>query len=122
MAAVTLTLPASGGNIICNRINNDGYATEYLRRATTDDVRVRVRHTQTNPKGDTPSLDRHNVEITQKVFAVGETAEVNRKVYIVIEHEAGDDPTELTDALADWLIATANAKVDGLVGWTDCAD
>lgn len=122
MAAVALTLPASGGNIVCNRINNDGYTTEYLSRAATYDVRVRVRHTETKAKGDTLSFNRHNVEITKKVFADGDTPEVNSKVYLVVEHELGDDPTELVDALSDFLIASTNAKVTALLGWQDCSD
>jgi RES domain-containing protein len=122
MASATLTLPASGGDIVGNRINQDGYATEYLSRGATLDVRVRVRHTKTNAKGDTPSFDRHNVEITKKVFADGTDPEVNSKVYLVIEHVPGDDPTELVDALSDWLIATANAKVTDLLGWEEASD
>jgi hypothetical protein len=62
------------------------------------------------------------VEITKKVFADGTDPEVNSKVYIVIEHEPGDDPTELVDALADWLIATTNAKVTDLLGWEEASD
>lgn len=122
MAADTLTLPVGAGTRVCTAVNQDGYSTEYLLREATQDTRVRVRHTQTKAKGDVPALDRHNVEITEKVFADGDTPEVNQKVYIVIEHEPGDDPTDLVDALADWLIASSNGKVAALLGWQGASD
>jgi len=122
MASTTLTLPASSGDIVCNRINQDGYSTEYLARSATNDVRVRVRHTQTNAKNSTPALDRHNVEVSKKVFADGTDPEVPSKVYLVIEHVPGDDPTILVDALADWLIAASNSKVADLIGWEEASD
>lgn len=108
----TLTIPHADGNIVCVKINQDGYSSEYLFRDATMQVSAKIRHTETKA-----GMDRHNVEFTQTVFATAEAAEIVRKVYIVLEQSKGDMDVKLTDALSDWLIATANANVTSLLGW-----
>jgi len=115
MLGDTLVVPHADGNITCVKINQDGYTSEYLKRGTTDETRVRVRHTKTAATASKPAYDRHNVEISQLVYAAGEAPEFSRKAYVVIEHQPDDDDTKLADALADWLIgSTILAK---LFGW-----
>jgi len=109
----TLTLPHADGNIVATRINQDGYSSEYLFRSTVHEYRVKIRH-QHNA---TTLRDRHNIEVTQTVFPTASTPQVDRKVYLVIEQMPGDIDVKNTDALADWLIATANANVTSLLGW-----
>jgi hypothetical protein len=111
----TLTLPHADGNIVCTKINQDGYCSEYLARTSVHEYRVKIRHT--TRKVDNVTVDRHNVEIVQTVFAAGEVAEYTRKVYIVLEQQPKDTDVKNTDALADWLIATANVNVTSLLNW-----
>lgn len=113
----TLILPKSGGNVTLVKINQDGYASEYLFRDATSEHRVRIRHSAMTDKAEGVAYDRHNVEVTQKVFAAGEVPEYHRKVYIVIEHKPGDTDIQLPDALSDWLIATANVNTNSLMAW-----
>lgn len=117
MYADPLVLPHADGNISCVRINQDSYTSEYSNRSTTQAVAVKIRHTSIAAKGGKPALDRHNVELSQRIYAVGEDPEVFRRVYIVIEQEPGDMDVKLVDCLADWLIATANANTTKLLGW-----
>jgi hypothetical protein len=55
--------------------------------------------------------------VVQTVYAVGEVAEFTRKVYIVVEQLPSDNDVKLADALADWLIATADANLTSLNNW-----
>lgn len=117
MLASPLVLPHADGNISCVKINQDGYASEYLAKRTNDEVRVRIRHSKTKAVGDVVSKDRHNVEIVQTVYASGEVPEFTRKVYMVVEQLPSDSDVKLADALSDWLIATSDANLTALLGW-----
>lgn len=117
MLADPFVLPHADGNISCVKINNDAYSSEYSYRSATQQVRIKARHSQTKGTADSPAKDRHNVEVVQTIFAAGEAAEYSRKAYIVIEQLPGDTDVKLVDALADWLIASANANVGKLLNW-----
>lgn len=113
----TLVLPHSGGNITLVKISQDGYTSEYLYRGTLSQYVAKIRHSRTKATNVRPSYDRHNVEITQTVFATAEVAEFTRKCYIVLEQLPNDVDVENADALADWLIASSDAALDSLIGW-----
>jgi hypothetical protein len=112
-----LVLPHADGNISCVRINQDSYTAEYSNRGALSATTVKIRHTTVAPKAGKPALDRHNVELSQRIYADGEEPEVFRRVYVVIEQEPGDMDVKLVDCLADWLIATANANTTKLLSW-----
>jgi hypothetical protein len=113
----TLTLPHADGNIVCNKINQDQYSSEYMFRNTTHEVRVKIRHTTTKASTTRPKYDRHNVEIVDRIFATSSVPEYERKDYIVIERLPSDVDVKQTDCLSDWLIATANANAVELLNW-----
>lgn len=113
----TFVLPHADGNITCVKVNQDGYSSEYLYKDATEQYVVRIRHNRTKATAARPSYDRHNVEVTQTVFATAEVAEYTRKVYIVMEQLPSDVDIKNADALADWAIATANSNLVSLMGW-----
>lgn len=117
MLGDTLTLPHASGNIVCNKINQDSYSSEYLFKDTTHQVVVKVRHSRTKASNGVPSRDRHNVELTETVWATDLDPEIVRKSYFVMELAPDDTDVLLMDALADWAIASADAKLIALVGW-----
>jgi hypothetical protein len=117
LGGTTFTVPHSGGNIVCAKVNQDGYSSEYRFRDATHEVRVMVRHSRTTARADRPSYDRHNVEIVETIFESGEVAEYQRKAYFVIEQLPSDLDVEFMDALADWAIATSNENLDDLMQW-----
>lgn len=114
----TLTLPHADGNRVLVKIDQSKpYESEYLLRDSTKETTVRIRHTETKPSaGGGAVYERHNVEVKERIFAAGETPEYYRKWYIVGEAKPGDTDVKLVDALADWLIATANSNVTSLLG------
>lgn len=117
MLGDTFVLPHSGGNVTMNRINQDGYSSEYLYRGALSQYVCKVRHSRTKATTLRLAYDRHNVEIVETVFATATDDEYTRKVYFVFEHLPVDDDVENVDALADWAIATTNSNLDALVGW-----
>lgn len=119
MLGDTLTLPAPGGNIVCTKINQDGYSSEYLKVGASSKTRVRVRHTVTGAKNGAPAYDRHNIEVVTSFYegATGGARDV--KVYMVMEGLPSDETTltDILDGLCDFLVADADAVVAKLVGW-----
>jgi ABC-type phosphate transport system substrate-binding protein len=113
----TFVLPHADGNITAVKINQDGYSSEYLAKSSLYEMRVRIRHTKVKATANSAEKDRHNVEILRTVYAAGEVPEYTRKVYIVVEGKPSDSDVKDVDALADWLIATANANVTSLLAW-----
>lgn len=115
----TVTLDGSGGTArVCSKINQDSYGAEYLNRTSTDEIRVRVRHSKEAIKaGEAYPFERHNVEFTQTVFAVGDVPEKVRQIYFVIRCKPDDtlvDITNLCEALMFWA---TDANLDKVVSW-----
>lgn len=120
MLGDTFTVPHADGDIVCVKINQDGYSSEYLKRDSGGlfETSVRVRHTVVTGKNGAPDRERHNVEFTQTVYATESEDEFQRKVYVVFEQLSSDGDWKLTDALADWLASGGiGANILKLVGW-----
>lgn len=113
----TLVLPLSTGNVTLVKINQDGYASEYLVKEALRQIRVRIRHSKTKATADRVSYDRHNVEIVETVFATSTVPEFERKDYVVIERLPSDANVVNTDGMADWLISSVNANALSLIAW-----
>lgn len=117
MIGDTITLPLSSGNVVCNKINQDGYSSEYLYSTTTYEYRVRVKHSKTNVKASGLSYDRHQFDVTKTTFVNGVTPEFYQKFYFVMEQLPGTTDVILADGVADYVIASSNALVTKLNGW-----
>lgn len=115
----TLVLPQVGGNITLNKINQDGYSSEYFFKDATQQYSAKVRHSKVNrgTKAAPVMYDRHNVEVTQTVYAAGAVEEYYRKAYFVTEQKPSDTNVILADALFDWGISTSNEHLVALLGW-----
>lgn len=120
MLGETFVLPQAGGDITLKKVNNDGYSTEYRVKAVDglSEYRCRIRHTQTNSTANRPAVyDRHNLEVVQTIYAVGDIPAYERKFYFVIEHLPSDTSLALYDAVADKVILSSNALLTGMLGW-----
>lgn len=117
MFANTITIGFSSGSVTLNRINQDQYSSEYMKRTATNQYTLKVRHSTSKATASKPAYDRHNVEIIVKTFAVDDTPEYDTKAYFVMEQLPSDDSIEVMDALADWAIATSGANLTALLGW-----
>lgn len=100
----TLTLTVNSVAKVLNRINQDNYGSEYYLRSATDEYRVKIRHSKEAPAADGSRFDRHNIEVTQTVFATGSTPEIVRQFYLVGRVKGTDDLT-----VAGYLFAASAA-------------
>jgi hypothetical protein len=113
----TLTVTINAVAKVLNRINQDNYGSEYMLRSTTDEFRVKIRHSKENSKNGVV-MERHNVEITHTVFATATTDEVVRSTYIVVRGKLNDDVTPLGYLLAGFVTYVSNATVQSdLLSW-----
>lgn len=115
---LTVTVGGSGGTArICSKINQDSYSSEYLNRLTTDEIRVKIRHSIEAGSATKPKMDRHNVEFTQTVFATSTVPERIRQCYIVVRNSSADDAALVSDmgeSLSFWLTQANFLKI---IGW-----
>jgi hypothetical protein len=114
----TITLPQAGGDKVLTRIKEQDYSSEYLLRESLGEYRMQIRHSKVGATALRPYIaDRHNVQVTQVIFAAGDVPEYERKFYFVIENKPGDTATVLADALCDLAIASTDAFLVALAGW-----
>lgn len=112
MFSEPIVFPHADGNQSLRRINQDSYSSEYLKKNTLDEYRMKIRHSTV--KKDGVSYDRHNVEVVQTIYATATIPQFTRKAYFVVELLPSDGDVKLMDALADWAIATSDAALTQL--------
>lgn len=100
-----------------NKINQDGYGSEYLLRDATTEYRAKVRHSRTKADLNGVAYDRHNFELTVTTFAAGDVPESHQRFYFVHECKPGDTNVDMPDAVADLMIASSDAFLKSLVAW-----
>lgn len=116
MFSNTVALIVGGVTKTLTKINQDGYASEYLLRDTLDSYRLKIRHSLAKRAGGA-TVDRHNVEVVHTVYATLTVAELVRKTYLVFEQDTADVMINEVNALANWLIASTNASITSLANW-----
>lgn len=104
---------------VLQKINQDGYSSEYLLRSATDEYRLFIRNTKRTDKKLGVSFDRHNVELVHTIFPVAPaTLSTSRKTYFVVENQVGDtltDPVLEAAGLMAWATASTNANLTKLM-------
>jgi hypothetical protein len=116
---ITITLDGAGGTArVCSKINQDSYSAEYLNRLSTDEIRVKVRHQKESLKaGDTYPLERHNVLISQIVFATLTTPERYREISFTIRNRPDDAVLGVTDLGESMTYYLTDTILDKLYLW-----
>lgn len=113
----TLTVTINSVAKVLNRINQDNYGSEYMLRSSTEEFRMKIRHSKENSKTGTV-YERHNMELTHTVFATATTKEVVRNAYTVARGPLNDDVTPLGYLLAGFATYASNATVQAdLLSW-----
>jgi hypothetical protein len=74
----TITVTVNAVAKVLNRINQDNYGSEYYLRSSTDEFRMKIRHSKESPQADGRVFDRHNVELTHVVYATPTVPELKR--------------------------------------------
>ncbi len=107
---------------LVNRIGDagDSGSRYYLREASMETT-LNIRHSSYTDKSKTTRsgvvVDRHNVEIIQRVFGTAGSPDYVRKAYLVIENDKGDSltgPQDVAGALQEFC---TDAAVLQLLGW-----
>lgn len=116
--SVTVTLGGSGGTArVLKKINQDNYSAEYLGRVSTDELRLRIRHTKEKAGANGNSLDRHNFELTQTVFATLTDPEIVRQFYFVWRALPSDDAVAAQDLAEAVVYFSDAANLAKILGW-----
>lgn len=112
-----LVINYAAGTKSLPKINNDNYGSEYYLRESTQEFRVKIRHSKEQARSGTPQVERHNVEFTRVVFATESSPEITQQVYAVFRVQRGDsvtDAAELGAAMSDLMV---EAKWTDLGNW-----
>lgn len=104
----------------CNRIGDAGvYGSEYFGKDVLSELTVKIRHTKMKPGSDGILYDRHNVEMTETIYAVGDVPQYQRRAYFVSENKRADTAAYAVDTgegLVDFL---TDAHLLDLVNWVN---
>lgn len=104
-----LVLTIAGNAKSLNKINQDGYGSEFLLRETLQEIRAKIRHSQTKADANGVVYERHNFEVVTTVYAATGVPEYHDKFYFVMERKAAQTDVDMPDAVADLMIASTDA-------------
>lgn len=116
MIGDTLSITHNGVAVVLNKINQDNFGAEYLKRTSTEEFRVRIRHQLESAKAGARPNERHNVELTRTVFDLV-AGDQSYQTYIVIRAPKGTDPVtaeRVANALVGVMSTSMVTKVVGL--------
>lgn len=106
-ATITITVAPSTDRVL-NRVNQDGYGSEYAYASATEACRLLIRHTTDSADADGIIMKRHNVFFERVIYPTP-TAEMQKfTATSTIRHGKFNDPAlsaTLMDGLSDWLIS-----------------
>lgn len=92
MFADTITITINAVAKVLNRVNQDGYGSEYFLRESLGQFRLKLRNsTYSDKTRGGIKVDRHNIELVETVFPVAPaTIGTVRKYYSVLENDQTD--------------------------------
>lgn len=119
MFADTITITVNSVAKVLNKINQDGYSSEYYLRSTTDQYQLFIRNSRvSDKKRPGANMDQHNVELIHTVFPVAPaTLSTVRRCFATFLNQEGDTLSDpLNDALGflAWLSASSGAAIGKL--------
>lgn len=118
-----LTIPRGNSASVDMRMIAEGnYSAEYMKRTSTQEYRMQIRHTKEKGVGTKVGLDRHNVELKVRTFPTALLpAGREQTVYFVVRSDANTDGTEAAQLLMDlatFIVNRGNPSVAlRLVNW-----
>lgn len=113
---LVLTVNAVAKNL--DKINQDNYGSEYYLRETTQDWRVKIRHSEDKAVTGTGKVHRANITFTQTVFAVAPATVDNvRSVSITVTSGKADTAVDVGYVGAALSALMVQAKYQDLVNW-----
>lgn len=113
---ITITVNAVAKAMV--RINSgDPYASEYyLKEGNTQEWRLKIRNSSyTDKAGNT--IDRHNVEFVNTVYATATVKQIVRKIYTVIENYRSDSLTDPLNVSLGAIAFLTSANVTKMLNY-----
>nr|UJQ85949.1 MAG: putative coat protein [Leviviridae sp.] len=114
--AKPLVIAYAAGNKTLQLINQDSYGAEYYLRETTQEFRVKIRHTQEKPTA-TGRVHRHNVEFTRTVFGTAGAPDTVQQAFLVFRHDYRDNIADAAEIGASMTSLINEAAFNDLGGW-----
>lgn len=116
MFADPAVVAINGVNKSLPRINGpERGSSEYLLRSATNEWRLNIRNFPSRfDKKLGVTIERHNAELIETVFATGTDPAYTRKVYVTFENQVGDtlvDPHYDIVGLLSFLTASSGANI-----------
>lgn len=116
---LVITLGGSGGTAkSLPKINQDAYGSEYYLRESTQEFRVKIRHSKESPNSAGVILERHNLEITQTIFGTAGSPDEVIQAYVVLRNAKTSTATNVSNvgtALSYYMDATHYGDLQGWV-------
>jgi hypothetical protein len=119
MFSDTITITINAVAKILNRVNQDSYGSEYYLRDTNSSFRLKLRNTTyTDKTRGSVKVDRHNIELVERVFAVAPaTNDTVRKYYSVLENDQPDSIVSAAKFAAGVTGFQTEANFTKLLNW-----
>lgn len=117
MIGSTVTVTYNSVANTLDLINQDNYSSEYYKRTATEEMKLRIRHSNESVKPGQPIFERHQIDLTRTVFATSTTPQRTYQTYTVIRLEKGSDPAAATLLTSAVCGLEASAFVDKVIGW-----
>lgn len=111
------SLPLASGAISLTRINQDANTSQWRFQNATHRYIMNARHSTVRDKKSLLMFDRHNVEVRKTTFATATDVEFEELAYFVVQQRNSNVGTDLANALANWLVASANANLVKILNW-----
>lgn len=115
----TITITINAVAKVLNRVNQDGYGSEYFLRDTAGSFRLKLRNSSyTDKTRGGIKVDRHNIELVETVFAVAPaTINTIRKYYSVLENDQVDSVVSSAKFAAGVTGFQTEANFTKLLNW-----
>jgi hypothetical protein len=117
MIGNTLALTIDGVLYTLKLINEEGFTSKYRFTDATHRYDVSIRHSTTKATASQPTMDRHNFELRETIWATESASEKLRVMYFVIQQTPDDLSTVNANAAFDLAIASSDAFLTSLMGW-----
>lgn len=114
----TITLTIDAVPFVLNRVNQDGYGSEYQYNGALSSLSLKIRHSVDKVDSDGVTMKRHNVFIERVVYPTVTTAMLKDTFTFTLRHGQYQDPAEAADlaAAANTWIGTSTNLADIAAG------
>jgi hypothetical protein len=115
MIGDTLTVTYNAVAYVLNRINQDNYSSEYMKKDATMEHRVLFQHARENGRGGV-QMERHRVQYTRTEL---DTVNGNREFssVLIIRAPVATDPVLLEKTAKAQIALMTDALVTKVVAW-----